>query len=522
MKFINHTTIYKVLVLGLVLPIVTIGCKDNLDPVIEELKLGRVLTPDRLEVHIRNRTTIELEWGVRDDADYYVVEFSQDSLEFNTIIREVVVLPEELPLQEGFFGDTRYSARVKGVNEDSSIGDSNWAAVTVLTESENIFLPIEDGDISTFQATVRWPANSDVSKLVVNPGNIEHVITAGEKTAGVATITGLSALTEYTVQIIGGESTVRGTTEFKTLVDPAGPNTTFVQSTDDLNAVIAAAPDGQTLVLGPGDYLVNDGETLVLDKNLIIRGQLPYDRPMLHVQFDVADGAFETSIIDLEMIGDDGVNLTTLFDLATAGVDHTSINISGCYIHNYGRQLVYGNVAATLGSFNVDNTIIKDFKAGGGDFIDFRKAFVSNISLTNSTFVNTPAERDFIRTDAASGYTGTGLTTNILIDHCTLYGVSDATRRLLYVRFDANASEVTNCLFAETTAYYSNQSATSIPSLSHNNYFNAPGFYTDGTVLDEGEYTTVDPGFIDAENGDFTVTNQDILDDAIGDPRWLQ
>jgi len=30
----------------------------------------------------------------------------------------------------------------------------------------------------------------------------------------------------------------------------------------------------------------------------------------------------------------------------------------------------------------------------------------------------------------------------------------------------------------------------------------------------------VNPGFVDAVNGDFTVTNQDLIDFSVGDPRW--
>ena len=37
---------------------------------------------------------------------------------------------------------------------------------------------------------------------------------------------------------------------------------------------------------------------------------------------------------------------------------------------------------------------------------------------------------------------------------------------------------------------------------------------------DSGNFTELDPGFVDASSGDFTVTNQTLLDNAVGDPRW--
>src|SRR5689334_5433726 len=113
------------------------GCDDKIDPVITELELDRALTPGGLEAVIRNGTTIEVSWNTRDDADHYVVEFSEDSLEFTNIVRTVTVQPEEIPIQETFFGDTRYSVRVKAVSADGA-EDSKWVAGTLRTDPENI------------------------------------------------------------------------------------------------------------------------------------------------------------------------------------------------------------------------------------------------------------------------------------------------------------------------------------------------------------------------------------------------
>ncbi len=524
MKLIKYKYLHYSVWLGLLMVTLS-ACQDEVEPLITEPNLSNVLTPNDLRAFVRNETTIELDWNLRDNADAYVVEFSEDSLEFSSIIRTVTVLPDSLPLQEPFFGDTRYSARVKAVSDDPSLGESNWATVTIRTQAENIFSSIQDGDIAEGgSVTLRWPANSEVTRLLINPGNIERVVTAEEDAAGLATVTGLDPLTEYDVQVFSGNSP-RGTTFFTTLIDPNCANCTEVSSTDDLSATLTTAPDGQILVLRPGDYLVNDGETIDLDKSVTIRGLFPYDRPMLHVQFDIEAGANEIAIIDLEMVGDMGVSLTTLFDFDNEGEELSSISISGCYIHDYGRQLIYGNKAATLGTFSVDNSVIEDFLNGGGDFIDFRTAFVSQIRLTNSSFINTPSTRDFIRYDAASGYTGTGLTGTITIDHCTLVGVADdpRPRRLFYVRFDGNSTSVTNTIIANTQAIFSDNSATEPSDLANNNYIEAAGFHMagDGSYIDEGSFSTLDPEFLDADANDFTVQNQTLIDNEVGDPRWL-
>jgi len=61
-----------------------------------------------------------------------------------------------------------------------------------------------------------------------------------------------------------------------------------------------------------------------------------------------------------------------------------------------------------------------------------------------------------------------------------------------------------------------------MPEFDNNNYFNAPRFYDTAEVIHDasGDYFTVDPGYVDPTTGDFTVTNQELLDNAVGDPRW--
>jgi len=497
-----------------------VACDDNIDPIVEQLQFERVFSPTGLTARIRNLTTIELTWTIKDDAHHYVVEFSEDSLLFSTIVRTVEVMPDELPLQESFDGETLYSARVKGVS-DSGVADSKWSAITIKTDAENIYLPIQDGDIDATTATLRWAPNSDVTNFIINPGNTSRAITADEKTAGVATIEGLTGDTEYTVSLMKGAKQ-RGSVTFTTLIDVG--NATRVYPEDDLSLVIAAAADGDVLVLYPGDYTVYSG-LITLDKSITIRGLYPYDKPKVHIQFNIENAAQAVELIDLDMNGD-----ATLSDMArfnTASVAFGSLTISGCNIHDFARSFVAGNVASTVASVSIDNCVLTNVLTSGGDFLDFRNTYLTDLSVTNSTFNNCAPGRDFVRMDAASGFSGTGLNSNVTIDHCTLYGVSNTSDRIVYVRFLTNTLTIKNTLIAATDGYYTNQANSSQPTCSNNNYFNAVGFYTDayvaGAKIDiSGTHTTLDPGFTDVATGNFKVTNQTLLDNAVGDPRWLQ
>lgn len=506
----------KKIVATALLAVLFVGCNSKEGDVIEELDVNRVFAPTDLTARVRNMTAIELSWYVREDAESYVVEFAEGA-GFNNIIRTVEVSPDELPIQEQFDGETLYSVRVKGVAEGKQ--DSKWVSVSIQTDPEQIFLPSEDGDIQATEATLRWPEGSAVTHLLINPGNVERAITTEEASAGVATITGLTGETEYTV-ILYNNGRVRGTSIFTTLIDIG--DATLVVPEDDLSIAIANAVDGDVLVLTPGVYEAFVGN-IVIDKSITIQGLYPYDKPVLSVTFSMAPGLQDLQLINLELVGNP--DLTTLVNMDTAG-NYNSVTISGCNIHDYGRQLIYGNTAgAILGNLIVDNTIVTSFIGGGGDFIDFRNGDVHNVEVTNSTFIDAPNGRDFIRMDGAGDTNGTGVTATVLIDHCTFVGVSNTEDRITYIRFENNDITVTNNLFADTDAKYSNQTSTDEEmTFANNNYFNSPNLFssTETRYDTSANFTTLDPGFVDAPNGDYTVTNQALIDEEIGDPRWRQ
>jgi hypothetical protein len=500
-----------------------VACDDNVDPLIGELKLSRALAPIDLTARVRNQTTIELNWSPRADAQHYVVEISEDNLEFSNIIHTATLTANELPYQKIFESETLYSVRVKAVSADGA-EDSRWTTITIATAAENIFLPLQDEDIGATGATLNWTANSAVTHFIINPGNVERTITADEKTAGVATISGLTGETNYTVQMKNNTKN-RGLVEFTTAVDIG--TATAVNPGDDLAAIITAAQPGDVLALFPGDYTVNTGAAIIINKAISLKGVRSFDKPKLHVQFHLT-GAGDVEFRDLDLDGD--ATLENVFEYKTAGIQYGSLAIKGCNIHDFKSRLIYGNVASKVTSFEIDNSVLTDLDlAASGDFIDFRLTYVAKVTLTNSTFDNCAPGRDFVRLDAAPGYTATSLTSAVLIDHCTLYGVSNSLDRILYVRFNSNTLTVKNTLIVATDGYFTNQTASTQPTCTNNNYFNAPGFYTSPYLTvtnlkidNSGTHSTLDPGFADAVSGNFKVSNQTIKDNNIGDPRWLQ
>ena len=503
-------------VLVFFLTIISCATKDEL---IEELQVARAFAPVGLETFIRNQITVEVDWTPSDDANSYVVQFSRSS-NFSNIDRIIEVAGNELPVKETLEGETLYYVRVKAISANGK-SDSNWATSTAQTLTEQIFLPQEPGDILATAATLRWAPGNDVTHIEVNPGNISYDITTQEQLDGMATISGLTGETEYSAILYNGTK-IRGTATFTTGIDIG--DGLLVTAEDDLLQIIADAQSGDILVLDAGDYTAQTSvDPIVIDKSLTIRGLRDYDKPKLSLSFSLVTGAVDVEFIDLDL---DGTNtLSDVIRYNDVG-SYNSLLVSGCNVHDYVRSFIAGSVTdGNIQSVTVENSVVSNILTSGGDFIDFRSSNVLNVSVTTSTFNNCAPARDFFRIDDAGSLTQNGQICNVLMDSCTLYACSNSdSRRILYIRFQTNDIEVRNTLITDTAVEgFSDQARTDDAIIfNNNNYFNAPTLF-DSTVArydDSGTYTTLDPGFVDAASGDFTITNQDLIDNQVGDPRW--
>lgn len=501
------------------------SCTGYSEDVIDMLEVNRAFAPVELKAFIRTRTTVELNWTPRDNVDHYVVEISANDPDFTTIEQSMNVTASELPLQVQLEGETVYSIRVKAVV--NGLEDSKWTIITATTLTEQIFTANVDGDILATQATLRWIPNSSVTQITVSPGDITHVITAQEKIDGMATITGLSGETDYTALLKDGTK-IRGVATFTTGIDIG--DATLITPTDDLIQKIADAASGDILVLEPGDYTAQKGN-ITLSKSITLRGLRSFDKPKMKNGFLINNGAANISLIDLDLEGE-GADVDSYNDVVKyneAG-NYTSLLISGCTIRNFRKALIYGDLTGALvNTVTVENSIVTDIWCNASDFIDFRKMNVLNLTVKTTTFNNCASNtvtgaRDFFRIDAA-GASGTGLTTNVLLESCTLNNISNAAnKRIFYVRFASNTLAAKNNIFSNTLALHANQATTNTPTFTDNNYFNSPNF-KDATITNnkvDAAGTTLDPGFTNAVIGDFTISNQTLKDRLVGDPRWIK
>ncbi|WP_163399010.1 DUF5123 domain-containing protein [Flavobacterium fluviatile] len=520
--------IFKGLLATLLLLVFFTGCESYNDALLTDIGNKRLFSPILEKPQIRNQTNVELNWETRTEDDHYVIEFSADDPEFTTIFKTVEVTADELPVLVSLEGETLYSIRVKAVSAGKE--DSKWSVTTANTLSEQSFLPFQDGDIQAKSVTLRWTPGINVTNIVLTPGDVTHVITNEEKAAGVATVGGLTPEANYQANLYNGTKK-RGAATFTTAYDLAA-GAILLNTSDDIKAIIEAG--GYTeYVFEPGDY-TSQGVNITLPAGAVtFRGLRSYDKPKLNVTFVIQAGSSNVSLIDLDLSGkaNTAAVKTQVVEYAASST-YGKLLISGCTIQDYGKSLVGAitDVNAKIESITVENSIVTNVCVSGatGDFIDFRTSYVGLIALKSSTFNNCATGRAFIREDAYTGF-GSTLTSNVLIDSCTLYGVTNTISasgyNILYVRFVSNATIIRNSIFAETIARFTNNSATVIPTFSNNNYFNAvtlnTGPVTASVKADTGG-TALNPGFTNAAAGDFTISNQTLIDNKVGDPRWIK
>ena len=154
---------------------------------------------------------------------------------------------------------------------------------------------------------------------------------------------------------------------------------------------------------------------------------------------------------------------------------------------------------------------------------DNRKGAIKTFTLSTVQFTRVHW-RDFVRYDDTSA-AFPAIAPVINIENNTLDGIAnDAARRILYVRVSGGTINFKNNIVTNTVGNFSNQSTTPDPTFENNNYFNAPALFTGGSVVAkiyDDSAKNLDPGYADPTSGNFKVSNQEIIDDAIGDPRWL-
>lgn len=512
------------------------SCSDPMDE-ITEIVLDRELSPINLEVNNVKETSALLKWKTSARVSDYTVElYADDSLTFAsspTLKKDIA--GSELQL-EGLTYDTRYSVKVIAKDKNNPSRNSKASTLFFRTSAQQIFNAIEEDNIADRSVMVSWAeGETDVTELRAfdEYGALvsTHVITDAEKKSSTAKVEGLNPETAYTLKLYYIENGVlkeRGRKTFTTIIDLEGA--TLVGTNADLAEIISNAKDGDVFALTGGTFVVKSSSesatagAIVVSKNITIKGIRPTRVPVINGRFQLEDGASLT----INQVNMDGSGTTGDQCFNYKGTNVGGVSVNNAEIKNYTKGVYYVNVEAKVPYIKFNNCIISNITCEGGDMFDCRKGCIDDLSITNSTIYNSCAERDFVRFDDASG-SFAGATPKITIDHCTIDAAANKSgKRLLYVRFVGTTINWTNNIVTNTTAVWSNQSKTAVPTFGNNNiYFNcdklnvldgAEGGKTNLFIDDKA--TVLDPKYADAAAGNFTLKNESVSKFKTGDPRW--
>lgn len=186
------------------------SCSDP-DAELTSVEYARYFTPTDVTMKIVDQTSIEVEFTSISRAESYEIEFYQGETISGSAVKTVtmdgVASKKYAIIVDGFLGKTTYIAQVRAAGSKPS----NWGVSDkfVTTKEEQILLESKPGDITETSIKVRWIAGSEVTKLTIGvvdgDGQNEIALSAAEKEAGVITIDGLTAGTEYNVAIFNGD-----------------------------------------------------------------------------------------------------------------------------------------------------------------------------------------------------------------------------------------------------------------------------------------------------------------------------
>lgn len=502
-------------------------------------------------------TYVTLTWNASlytestDSTVTYTVQVSKDSL-FNTVERTyvtdttgLIITQDSIPVRK------KYYARIK-TNAKENSPESNWLTSSGFKiTGEQIFYAVRETEIKETSVTLRWIVTAGLTKVVLTPSTgsaIESVISAGEISSGVKTITGLTASTTYEAEIFldtKSKGYVTFTTEASTIY------TVIITPADNLAAVIDTCSNNAVIGLQPGTYSAGTTNFTVKQKTITIKSVSgnTSDTKVNWKEFTLKGTGAGIKLSGIEFDGQASagayfLNLTGLTTDAEAAT-FTSIEVTNCVIHNMGNCLLRGNRAAAgdhkIGQMKFRNCLVYDNLNSGTSLytlFTLDKLQFTRLDITNSTFYN--VGQAFISYNAATVSSPIPV---VVIDGCTINYLGANTK---YVLVDANTNPLDftmqNSILANsprTSATVANQvfrgtAASSTLNFSYNNTFKlmnsttgTPAALTFPTYayLSMTSNRTIDLGWTYATT-DFTLPSGSELrtggktGGVIGDPRW--
>ena len=529
------------------------SCTEEMVDINDEVALGRCLTPTELSAKVINGEFIEFSWTKSKGATEFVLELYSDEA-MKQKVESFVIPAAEVPYTADLEADMTYYARVKAVNAEGLIEDSNWANYdrALQTYAIKSSLNPELVDRSESSLTIKWTKDPEVDHIRITPavGAEEEYtrfdVSSEAQAAAQVEVTGLNPSVNYTLAV-HFKSAERGTVSAWTRpsVQSATEVATaeaLIQALTDKAPVIKVAYSETPYVIGS----VVLGGPVAIYGDATAQGAQPVIQGGLKIGADVTSIHLEAVTFDGAGLADYPHNLT--FDAAATVQSITVVNSK---LNNYLRGVLYENSKAPkIGSIKYDGVEVNNVGGDGGDCFDFRgEATVNSIEFINST-LNTGA-RTWFRIDAKT------VLESIKMTHCTFNNLCFANNgnnngifniRALNSAGAAPAFVLTHNVFLNMNddnkrcCLIAKNSTSAFPTELANNFFyncydrffipqkdgsslsgdDLKNAANDGRalILVNGSVELSADPCVDSARDKYNVTSKEVIEANAGDPRW--
>lgn len=498
---------------------------------------NRMFSPVTFETARVGATSVDLRFSSVPNAQSYIVEFSQDSLEFKTITNTVEILAQDIVLDSTSTSkvylttvkkldpEMRYSARMK-VTSNNGLPESRWVTLTFKTTGEQIMNAVSN--ITESSATLTWELESDVTHILLSGGGLDKkqiALSASDVSESKFELSGLKENTGYSVEIYNGDRK-KGSKTFTTAQKISGDGKRYTMTgTENIVDFLNGITDSEVVLVIPSTAKFEIGDAWILPahiKSLTLWGLAGEGQAAIsfkEIKLDNAVSTFKIWIHNMKVTGTDASADYVMNDNPSAARTISEFKIDNCIVTAF-RGVLRMRAALTVGKIDMDNCLISNIGSYGVITIDAGTVSAGSISLTNSTVY---------KINNTTLITCKSKPSSLKIDNCTLFDVVGKDKYI--VNFDGKAANIAgtfsinNCLFGASDASISTratnpkiESTFVYDSYKTNEYTVASGYPLTG-VLDYNNTST--NLFTDPANGNFKIKDTNIGGGRQpGDPRW--
>ncbi|MEI8085297.1 MAG: DUF5123 domain-containing protein [Paludibacter sp.] len=528
-----------------------VSCDNYEFPVDASFK--RLFSSVTFETATVTATSVKLTFSKVSEATAYVIEFSEDSLQFTNIAKTVKVSIDTLTADAGttnkyslvvtnLKGGMRYSARLKSVTVAANVPESKYDMVTFLTKSEQIFKGIITTEKTDISVILHWDATgADVSHIVLtsltDATSITYQLTDADKKASLKLFDGLKGSTTYTASIFNSDNK-RGELTFRT--NESVPSTGVIirlTGTEDIYTVLKDLSGDITLVMPIGSTFVATWFDPVLATTSTT---LPLNDNITSLTFWGVEGGTQAKLNATSVKMGAGITKIKLKNIEYTGNVYTAdyfinesvtralseVTFDNCNIHTVRGIVRMQNDAnyTVLEKVSFTGCIIHDLGSYGLTSTAAANIKMNNLEVRECTFYNMTDALGNMKSSAAS----------IIIDACTFYNCFGNGKYIFNfnVTFLPVSFSISNSIFGKinATVFDGTQSmrATS-PKMTTQFMFDY--YKTTDCLVNVGypmtgvnEYMKSSTDiFTDPANNNFTLKDKDFSGySTAGDPRWRQ